>query len=122
MLSKQVQQEMLDQQGIYIIVGIFLDMPFGRINVCLLVSNTKISITLEAFFDQTLHQSIIPMADLAAGDATARQRAHVALCAGASLEEVEEARQLLDTSEEQVGGSSWQGEMMTMMRDIDSGW
>lgn len=113
---------MLDQQGIYIIVGIFLDMPFGRINVCLLVSNTKISITLEAFFDQTLHQSIIPMADLAAGDATARQRAHVALCAGASLEEVEEARQLLDTSEEQVGGSSWQGEMMTMMRDIDSGW
>ena len=52
------------------------------------------------------------MADLAAGDATARQRAHVALCAGASLEEVEEARQLLDTSEEQVGGSSWQGEMM----------
>lgn len=57
------------------------------------------------------------MADLAAGDATARQRAHVALCAGASLEEVEEARQLLDISEEQVGGSSWQGEMMTMMRD-----
>jgi len=62
------------------------------------------------------------MAELAAGDATARQRAHVALSAGASLEEVEEARQLLDTSEEQVGGSSWQGEMMTMMRDMDSGW
>jgi len=56
MLSKQVQQEILDQQGIYFL---FSDncWHFFRYalwdNQWLLVSNTKMSITLEAFFFQT---------------------------------------------------------------------
>ena len=62
MLSKQVQQEMLDQQGIYIWYidncWHLLDKPFGRINVCLFVSNIKISITLEAnFLPNSINQS-----------------------------------------------------------------
>ena len=89
---------------------------FGIINVHIFKKTSPLNhlssnlhrVIIPGFLKKTSH-SPFPMAELATGDATARQRAHVALSAGASLEEVEEARQLLDTSEEQVGGSSWQG-------------
>ena len=52
-------------------------------------------------------------AALLAGDAAARARAHLALSAGASLEEAEEARQLADSQKEQV---SWRWEALGYLR------
>lgn len=70
---------------------------------------------LQSFKVQIAHHGPMAMASMAsasmasvallAGDAAARARAHVALSAGASLEEVEEARHLAeDVQTEQVTG------------------